>query len=103
MINTVMEPQFVNVKCDVYCCDYTDPPSYRAFVDNELFTERTWIWTHEHLREAFQILAKPGKYRIRYELVPGCQGKLTIKNWTVDYGPGKIDQLGLLEIMHENS
>lgn len=103
MVNIVMESQFVHVRCDVFCNNWAEPPSYRAFVNNELFAERTWIWTDDHLREAFQILAAPGKYRIRYELVPGSQGQLTTKNWEVVYGPGKVDQTGMLEITHENS
>ena len=100
MINIFMSKKFVFVECDVYCQGWTNPPSYRAFVNNELFTERTWIWPNMHLEECFQILANPGKYYIRYELLPGTQASIQLLNWRVITGPGSVNSSGLLEI-HE--
>lgn len=55
-----MKGRFVLVQCDVYCEWHDSPPRYRAFVHDELFVERTWIWEGAYLEEQFQILAKPG-------------------------------------------
>lgn len=94
-----MKRRFVKVQCEVYCTGWTDPPVYRAFVNDELFCERTWVWHDQHLEESFQILAKPGKYKIRYELMSGSQAALQQLNWQVIDGPGMIDAGGNLEIV----
>lgn len=98
MVNIFMNKHFVVVECDVHCQGWTDPPTYRAYVNDELFTERTWIWTNAHLEECFQIVANLGKYYIRYELLPGTQASIQLLNWRVTAGPGRIDSSGLLEI-----
>lgn len=99
MINMFMETRYVKVQCEVYCTGWTDPPVYRAFVNDELFCERTWIWQDQHLEEAFQIDAKPGKYKIRYELLPGTLAAIQQLNWQVVQGPAFIDGSGNLEIV----
>lgn len=81
---------FVRVLCDVHC-DWEDkPPEYRVFVDNELFTERTFIWQDSYLEELLQIEAPEGKYNIRYELVQPCQATLDVRNMRVELGPASI-------------
>lgn len=87
----------VRVLVDVHCQWRDHPPRYRAYVQDELFTERTWIWRDAYLREALTIVAPPGKYLIRYEVVEGDEGFLWLENWHVDHGPGHIIQ-GWLEI-----
>jgi len=99
MVNTFMKKRFVKVQCEVYCNGWQDPPTYRAFVNDELFCERTWIWTDQHLEEAFQIEAQPGKYKIRYELMSGTIAALQQLNWQVIEGPGFVDASGNLEIV----
>lgn len=94
-----MKRQFVKVQCEVYCQGWTSPPVYRAFVNDELFCERTWIWRDQHLEESFQIEAPPGKYKIRYELLPGTQAAIQQLNWQVVKGSGFIDSGGNLEIV----
>jgi len=92
-----MSKQFVRVLCDVNCDWESFAPTYRAYVNDELFTERTWRWTDCWLEEMFQILAEPGEYHIRYELVPPHLAKLTITNWRVEQGPADVKD-GLLRI-----
>jgi hypothetical protein len=75
-----MPTQFVQVVCDVSCTWSGTPPRYRAYVNDELFTERTWIWTHTYLEELFQIKAPVGKYTIKYELVDTESATLKVKN-----------------------
>lgn len=91
-----MQTEFVVVECDVHCDWHDQPPRYRAYVNNELFTERTWIWTHCYLSEQFQIQAPPGAYEIRYEILDGAQ--LITQNWRVVAGSASINQQGILEI-----
>ena len=70
---------------------------------DKLFTERTWIWDHCYLEEALTIVAGSGKYMIRGELVQPCTASLTLTNWRVDHGPGRITHSGELEIFDENT
>lgn len=86
-----MTKKFVRVLCDVDCDWEGLPPDYRVYVNDELFTERTWIWTNEYLEEMLQIEAVPGNYTVRYELVPPCLAQLKISNIRVDFGPGKAN------------
>lgn len=103
-----MPDYFVRVTCDVHCTWSKHPPRYRAYVNDELFTERTWIWQDTYLEETFQILAPPGKYLIRYQLVDTKRAQLEVRNYRVEPDPGwqklgipapaVIDQFGELVI-----
>ena len=81
-----MTKKFVRVLTDLHCDWEGLPPTYRVFVNDELFTERTWIWTQAYLEEALQIEAVPGTYQIRYELVPPFLATLRLENMRVDGG-----------------
>jgi len=85
-----MTKQFVRVLCDVDCKWESFNPIYRAYVNDELFAERTWRWTDMYLQEALQIEAEPGEYRIRFELVPPHLARLSVTNMRVDYGTAAI-------------
>lgn len=97
-----MRTQYVRVLCDVHCDWQGTPPRYRAYLNDELFTERTWIWNDVYLEEAFQIEAPPGKYTLRYELVDADSAKLKVKNMRVDKGNADIHK-GILEIHYEST
>ena len=94
-----MARQFVRLLVDVHCEWTGSTPIYRAYVNDELFAERTWIWTDMYLEECFQIDAEPGDYRIRYELVephasdyrPANLATITATNFRVDHGPARLD------------
>lgn len=94
----------VRILVDVNC-DHadSDPSRYRLFVDHEMFIERTWIWTDCYLEEALTIVAAPGKYMIRGELVSPNDARLSLTNWRVDHGPGRISHTGELEIFDANT
>jgi hypothetical protein len=94
-----MRCEFVQVVCDVDCKWEGLSPAYRAYVNDELFAERTWIWTDHYLEELFQISAPPGKYNIRFELVQPCLAELIVTNMRVIYGPGRMKSGGLLKIV----
>lgn len=93
-----MQTEFVIVECDVYC-KWTGPhPRYRCYVNDELFTERTWIWNDIHLEEMLQIQAPVGKYQVRFELVDPEHAELTVKNLRVKSGPAVITPQGQVQI-----
>ena len=82
-----MTQQFVRIIADVHCdCAPDQRPIYRLYVNDELFTERTWIWQNVYLEEVIPILADPGDYAIRYELVPGTAAGLNIQNLRIAEG-----------------
>lgn len=94
-----MTKQYVRVVCNVYCRYEGLPPIYRVYVNDELFTERTWTWPDDHyLREEIQIEAEPGEYSIRYELVPPNLAELLVTKPVINYGAGSITEQGTLRI-----
>ena len=66
-----MDTKLIQVHCDVECFRRgVIDPKYRIYVNNELFTERTWIFNDDqYLEEMLQIDAPTGKYLIKFELV----------------------------------
>ena len=57
----------VSIKADVYCDHVSDgTPVYRVYVDNDLLTERSWIWpTYEiFIREQIEVDVEPGAHRV---------------------------------------
>ena len=97
-----MTKQFVRVVADLHCSWEGLPPTYRVYVNDELFTERTWIWTDSYLEENLQILADPGKYKIRFELVPPYLAQLWMENLRVEYGNASIKNNEILRIPNES-
>ena len=94
-----MTREYVRVVCNIWCKWEGLPPIYRVYVNDELFSERTWIWPEDiFLHENLQIEAAPGEYDIRYELVTPNLAELYVTPPTVDYGPGKIISNGQLRI-----
>jgi hypothetical protein len=96
-----MTKKFVRVQADVDCEWEGLAPIYRVYVNDELFAERTWLWTDCYLEENLQINAEPGKYSLRWELVPPHLAQLQVTNVRVDYGPGTIEN-NVLRIADES-
>lgn len=97
-----MSREYVQILCDVHCEWEGLPPTYRLYVNDELFAERTWIWTDAYLEEFVQLEADPGKYEIRYELVPPYLAELTVKNFRIEHGPARIKPSGHMRIYDES-
>lgn len=97
-----MTKQYVRVAAEVHCIWEGLPPVYRVYVNDELFSERTWIWTDRYLEENLQILASPGKYQIRFELVPPYLAQFWVKNMQVTHGPARIKNNDILRIYDES-
>jgi hypothetical protein len=81
-----MNRQSVVVRADVSLEWQGNPPNYRIYVGNEMFTERTWIWQEQYLEEMLVVNAPPGKYNLRWELVPPAQGTIEVKNVRIEHG-----------------
>ena len=97
-----MSKKFLRVLADVDCEWEGLNPTYRVFVNDELFAERTWRWIDHRLEEMLQIEAKPGEYYLRWELVAPHLAQLTVENVRVDFGPGQIFDNKILKVSHES-
>jgi hypothetical protein len=97
-----MNKKFVRVLADVYCDWEGLNPVYRVYVDDELFAERTFSWTDAYLEEMLQIEAEPGKYHLRWELVPPHLASMRVENMRVDFGPANIKNNSILRILNES-
>ena len=97
LLNILMETKFVQVLMDITINWQGDPPQYRVYVADELFSERTFDWQDHYLEELLQIEAPAGKYPIRVELTDPTAGELKLKNMRIEYGPGSLYK-GTLEI-----
>jgi hypothetical protein len=98
-----MLEEFVVAVCDVRCrWNHKDNPKYRCYVNDELFAERTWIWTNEYLEESIQISALPGKYKIRYELFDSQDAVIETSNLRIEHGPAVISPRGEVHIYTPN-
>jgi hypothetical protein len=77
-----MQTKSVQIQCDVYCKWDGNDTRYRLYVNDELFTERTWRWPGKdyYLQELIVIEAPPGLYEIKYKLLEPSGSKLKIKN-----------------------
>ena len=71
---------------------------YRVYINDELFTERNWIWTNAYLEETHQISAPSGIYPIRYETVDKEAGRIRVNRFRVIEGPGVIVGVGSDEV-----
>jgi len=85
-----MSKQFVRILSNIDCEWEGISPIYRLYVNNELFTERTWVWTDSALEENLQVEAEPGVYEVRYELLSPNLAQLKIGSLSVDFGPAEI-------------
>ena len=94
--------QSIRLLCDVNCEWEGLQPIYRAYINDELFAERTWRWTDCYLEEQFEIEAAPGEYTIRYELVPPHLAQLTVTNVRVIGGHGTVSN-NVLRITDETA
>ena len=97
----LMQTKSVQVHCDVYCKWDGNDTRYRLYVNDELFTERSWIWSGKeyYLEEIITIEAPPGQYEIKYELVTPTHSELGIKNMQVTNGDARLHKHFKLEIL----
>jgi len=85
------EPKFLKVIFDLSCIWEGFPPDYRLYVNDELFTERTYDFSSDmYVREMIQIQAQPGTYKIRLEKLGPQSSNFKIANTHIKLGPGEV-------------
>jgi hypothetical protein len=97
-----VKTQFVKASFDLNCDWEGLPPVYRIYVNDELFTEREWIWIDHYLTETLQIEAPPGQYSVRVEPVGPCIANFVVKNNKIDHGHAAWRGETALEIYDES-
>ena len=71
-------------------CDWEGlPPVYRIWVNDELFSERTWVWTDKTVREILQIQAPAGNYHVKLESVMPSLAKFRTSNHVIKHGEAR--------------
>lgn len=94
-----MKTHFVRAELDIYCDWQGIPPVYRIYVNDELFTERTWNWPVTwHLTQILQIKAPRGEYSVRIEPMQPCMAKFTCDNFNIVYGPARWIEPGKFKV-----
>jgi hypothetical protein len=88
--------QSVQFEYEVHCEWAGSPPIYRLYVNDEMFTERTYVWTNKYLEEVVSVEAPPGDYKIRYELLG--HGTITATNPKVTIGSAEFIDNNTLRI-----
>lgn len=75
----------VPISIDVYCTSGEQNPAYRVYVDDDLLTERSWVWpTYEvYIKEIIEVDLEPGTHYLRIDQIAGT-GKFTTKNFVVN-------------------
>jgi hypothetical protein len=99
-----VETVFVKALFDVDCEWEGLPPAYRVYVNDQLFSERTWIWTDRYLTEILQIQAQPGRYRVHLEKVGHSLATFFVSNPRIEHGPAIWTKKGtVIEISNEST
>lgn len=57
----------VCIDVDVWCKYIDTPPIYRVYVDDEMLTERTFIWssTNQYIREHIEVYLDKGAHEVK--------------------------------------
>lgn len=89
-----MNTKDVELTVDVLCKWGPYSPSYRIYVDNNLLTERTYIWNNEeaYIREHIVINVPPGDHTLTLEKCGErwIFGEFSLTNLTVDGKPAEF-------------
>jgi hypothetical protein len=73
------------LKFDVHCYYDGYSPRYRVYIDDDLITERTFIWrTDQYIEENVVVEAPVGTHRFRVENVDPELGTFTVENIKLD-------------------
>jgi hypothetical protein len=75
----------VELTIDVFCQkNWDSSPVYRIYVDNDLLTERTWIWPSYEIfiKENILVDLDPGKHRIAVQTCGPNSDNIVFRNLT---------------------
>ena len=93
----------VHLSADVRCSGNVEQkPSYRLYVNDELFTERTWRWdVNTYINESIVIVGEPGTYELRVDCTH-ANNEFKLRNLRVEDGCARVIDSRRVEITHEN-
>lgn len=98
-----MHTEFIKISVDIYADWAGDPPVYRLYVNDELFTERTYIWnTTQFIQEQLQIMAPVGTYKVRLENLSSHVKDFKFRNLLVTHGNARVIDSKTIEVYNEN-
>jgi hypothetical protein len=72
-----------------------------VYINDELLTERTFIWQHAYLKESLQLQIDPGKYVLSFELLDDSNAEMNVDNVRVTQGPAGIKKGRILRVHDE--
>lgn len=78
------------IEVDILCEWQTEPPSYRLYIDHDLYTERTYIWRNPNqwVREKLIAELAPGIHVIKIlpviKQVPAIIHQFGLENLTIN-------------------
>ena len=78
----------VTLTADVYCNRGEGEPSYRIYVDDDLLTERSWVWPAYEIfiQENIEVDVEPGAHRLIIKEC-NCDPVFQIGNMTINGAP----------------
>lgn len=83
-----MNSRSVELAIDVKCRWDTYAPSYRIYIDDELLTERSYIWhnSEAYIRENILVNLAPGEHTLILEKCgeKWVWGEFSLENFTID-------------------
>ena len=98
-----MRNENVKFSFDLLCNWQDTPPAYRVYVNDELFTERTYIWgVDQYINENLSIDAPPGQYSVQIENLGNPEYIFKIRNLSVDFGPARVLDSRTIEVYNED-
>ena len=79
----------VVISVDIYCHWVTTPFAYRLYIDDDLLTERTYIWnnTEQAVREHIIVNLDQGVHTLKVEPVDSNVQRFIKRNVTIDRRP----------------
>jgi hypothetical protein len=74
------------LKFNVHCYYSGANPRYRVYVDNDLITERTFVWSsgEQYIEETVILEAPTGTHQLRVENVDPALGTFTVEHIKLD-------------------
>lgn len=97
-----MKEYKINIDLFCYRTENDGNKDYRLYVDNDLITERTYIWMNktpvkpygQFVRENVWVELEPGEHEIRIEAVNSKFNGFLIRNIKIDNNPVSLTSTG---------
>jgi hypothetical protein len=85
------------ITVDLYCNWTAEPKAYRVYFDDDLLTERTYLWrnTEQYVQENIIVYAEPGQHSLKITPVDRSFGGFLMGKVTVNGQPASANQIVL--------